>query len=323
MLESNAKIYIAGHSGLVGSAINRNLEKRGYTNIIRKNINELNLIDQRKVESFFFNEKPQYVIIAAARVGGILANNLYRAEFIYENIMITSNIIHAAYTNGVRKLIFLGSSCIYPKLAKQPLKEEYLLTGPLETTNEPYAIAKIAGLKLCENYFRQYGCNFFSVMPTNLYGPYDNFDLNTSHVIAALIRKFHEAKLNSSKNEVVVWGSGRPLREFLYVEDLADAIHFFLDKVNMSDLYEENISHINIGTGREISIDQLSKLIAEVIGFRGNIKYDRSKPDGTPRKVLDVSRLNNLGWRYQTSLKDGLEKTYQWYFNSIENTRIV
>ena len=244
-------------------------------------------------------EKPEVVIVAAAKVGGILANNTYRAEFIYDNLMIEANIIHNAYKAGVEKLIFLGSSCIYPKLAPQPLKEEYLLSDYLEFTNEPYAIAKIAGIKLCENYYRQYGCNFYSVMPTNMYGPNDNFDLNTSHVLPALIRKFHEAKEKNQK-EVVIWGTGKPLREFLFVEDLADAILFLFENVDAKDLYEKGISHLNIGTGKDITINELAELIAEIIGFKGKIIHDSSKPDGTPRKLLDVSRLNSLGWKYKT-----------------------
>ncbi len=320
MLDFNTRIYIAGHTGMVGSALKRDLERRGYKDIITRDISILNLIDQKEVESFFQMEKPDYVIIAAAKVGGILANNVYRAEFIYENIMIAANIIHAAYKQGSKKLLFLGSSCIYPRLANQPLKEEYLLTGPLENTNEPYAIAKIAGLKMCENYYKQYGCNFFSIMPTNLYGPFDNFDLETSHVLPALIRKFHEEKIKNSidknLNKVVVWGTGKPKREFLYVEDLADAIFFILQNVNASDLFDNKVSHINIGTGSDITIDQLAQLIAQVVDFRGNLEYDHTKPDGTPRKLLDVSRINGLGWKHKTSLRDGLEKTYRWFLNN-------
>ncbi len=308
------KIYVAGHRGMVGSAITRELEKKGYKNLLLKDLSQLNLIRQTDTEDFFKVEKPDIVILAAAKVGGILANNTYRAEFIYDNLMIESNIIHSAFKNGVEKLIFLGSSCIYPKLAPQPLKEEYLLSDYLEYTNEPYAIAKIAGIKLCENYYRQYGSNFLSAMPTNLYGPNDNFNLETSHVLPALIRKFHEAKLNGNeKSKVEIWGSGKPKREFLFVEDLAEAIVFLMEKINAKDLYDNGISQLNIGTGEDLSISELAKLISEVIGFKGKIVYDSSKPDGTPRKLMDVSRIKNLGWKYKTSLKEGIEKTYKWF----------
>lgn len=299
---------------MVGSAITCELEKRGYKNLLLKNYPGLNLIRQNEVEEFFETEKPEIVIVAAAKVGGILANNTYRAEFIYDNLMIEANIIHNAYEAGVEKLIFLGSSCIYPKLAPQPLKEEYLLSDYLEFTNEPYAIAKIAGIKLCENYYRQYGCNFYSVMPTNMYGPNDNFDLNTSHVLPAFIRKFHEAAEKNDK-EVVIWGTGKPLREFLYVEDLADAIIFLMENVNAEDLYKKGITHLNIGTGKDLTILELAKLIAEIIGFEGKIVHDSTKPDGTPRKLLDVSRINSLGWKYKTELKEGIVKTYNWFLN--------
>jgi len=309
------KIYIAGHNGMVGSAIKHDLEKRGYKNIITRDHNKLDLIRQHQVEDFFTNEKPEYVIIAAAKVGGILANNTYRAQFIYENIMIAANIIHAAYENGVEKLLFLGSSCVYPKFAPQPIKEEYLLTESLEFTNEPYAVAKIAAIKMCENYYRQYGRNFISVMPTNLYGPNDNFNLETSHVIPALIRKFHIAK-SKRHHSVSVWGSGKPYREFLYVEDLADAIHFMLENLSAKNIYNNGISHINIGTGEDLTIEELANLIAEVVGFNGKIEYDATKPDGTPRKLLDVNRLHNLGWRHLTSLKEGIEKTYKWFLTN-------
>ncbi|NWG27639.1 MAG: GDP-L-fucose synthase [Ignavibacteriaceae bacterium] len=312
----NKKIYVAGHTGMVGSAITNELKNRGYKNLILKNYPGLNLIRQNEVEEFFELEKPEVVIVAAAKVGGILANNTYRAEFIYDNLMIEANIIHNAYKAGVEKLIFLGSSCIYPKLAPQPLKEEYLLSDYLEFTNEPYAIAKIAGIKLCENYFRQYCSNFYSVMPTNMYGPNDNFDLNTSHVLPAFIRKFHEAKEKNEK-EVVIWGTGKPLREFLYVEDLADAIIFLMENVNAEDLYEKGITHLNIGTGKDISIDGLANMISEIIGYKGSINHDTSKPDGTPRKLLDVSRINSLGWKYKTELREGIERTYRWYLDRI------
>lgn len=308
----NNKIYLAGHAGMVGSAIHRQLVRKQYSNIITKNLSELDLTRQSDVEEFFQKERPGIVIVAAAKVGGILANDMFRAEFIYENLMIESNIIQAAFKYNVQKLIFLGSSCIYPKLAPQPLKEEYLLSGYLEYTNEPYAIAKIAGIKLCENYYRQYGCNYYSVMPTNLFGVNDNFNLNTSHVLPALIRKFHEAKVKSQP-EVVVWGSGTPKREFLYVDDLAEAIVFLLEKVNADDLYKSGISQINIGMGEDLTISELATIISEVIGYSGKIVYDASKPDGTPRKLLDVSRINNLGWKAKTDLKSGIKKTYEWY----------
>jgi GDP-L-fucose synthase len=312
MIQKNKKIYIAGHTGMVGSAIKRKFEREGYGNLIFRTAKELDLTRQQDVEEFFESQKPDYVIIAAAKVGGILANNTYRAEFIYDNIMIESNIIHAAYKNNVEKLLFLGSSCIYPKYAKQTMKEEYLLTDTLEYTNEPYAIAKIAGIKLCENYYKQYGCDYFSLMPTNLYGPNDNFDLETSHVLPALLRKFHEANQSNSRS-VTIWGTGKPKREFLYVEDLADSVHYLLNKVNASDLYENGISHINVGTGEDLSIEELAETIAEVVGYDGPIEFDTSKPDGTPRKLMDVSRLHDLGWKHSTSLKEGIEKTYQWY----------
>ena len=308
----NKKIYIAGHTGMVGSAITNDLQKKGYKNLILKNYPGLNLIRQDEVEKFFKAEKPDIVIVAAAKVGGILANNTFRADFIYDNLMIEANLIHNAYKAGVEKLIFLGSSCIYPKLAPQPLKEEYLLSDYLEFTNEPYAIAKIAGIKLCENYYRQYGSNFFSVMPTNMFGSNDNFDLNTSHVLPAFIRKFHEAKEKIEK-EVVIWGSGKPLREFLFVEDLADAILFLMENIEAKDLYENGISHLNIGTGKDLTINELAKMIAEIVGFKGNIVHDSTKPDGTPRKLLDVSRINSLGWKYKTELRDGIEKTYAFF----------
>ena len=308
----NKKIYIAGHTGMVGSAITSELKNNGYKNLILKNYPGLDLIRQDDVEEFFKVEEPEIVIVAAAKVGGIFANNTYRAEFIYDNLMIEANLIHNAYKNGVEKLIFLGSSCIYPKLAQQPLKEEYLLSDYLEFTNEPYAIAKIAGIKLCENYYRQYGSDFFSVMPTNMYGPNDNFNLETSHVLPAFIRKFHEA-VEKNEKEVVIWGTGKPLREFLFVEDLADAMVFLLENVDAGDLYEKGISHLNIGTGKDISIDGLAKLIAEIIGFNGKIVHDSTKPDGTPRKLLDVSRINSLGWKYNTELRDGIKKTYEHF----------
>ena len=311
------KIYLAGHTGMVGSAIKKGLEDNGYKNLLVKDFPDLNLMRQDETEKLFEEEKPEVVIIAAAKVGGILANNTLRAEFIYDNLMIEANVINAAYKNDVEKLIFLGSSCIYPKLAPQPLKEEYLLSDYLEITNEPYAIAKIAGIKMCENYYRQYGCNFYSVMPTNMYGPFDNFDLQTSHALPALIRKIYEAKKRNEKS-VVIWGTGKPKREFLYVEDFADAIIFMMENVEAKDLYEKGISHINIGSGKDLTINELAELIADVIGFKGKIAHDESKPDGTPRKLMDVSRINSLGWKYKTELKDGITKTYEWFLKNFE-----
>ena len=308
-MEKNSKIYVAGHRGLVGSAIVRNLQERGFTNIIGKTHKELDLTRQDKVEKFFEAEKPEYVFLAAAKVGGIQANNTTPAEFIYDNLMIETNIINSAYKNKVKKLLFLGSSCIYPKFAEQPIKEEYLLTGELEPTNEAYAIAKITGIELCKFYRRQYGCDFISAMPTNLYGINDNFDLETSHVLPALIRKFHEAKINNAE-EVVMWGTGKPLREFMYVDDLADAlVHLMLN-------YSAEI-HINMGTGKDLTIGELAEIVKEVVGFKGKIVNDLSKPDGTPRKLLDVSRLASTGWKYKTELKEGIEKVYKWYLENI------
>jgi GDP-L-fucose synthase len=307
-MDKNAKIYVAGHRGMVGSAIVRNLEQKGYVNIIGRTSKELDLIRQSDVENFFEEEKPEYVFLAAAKVGGIYANNKYPAEFIYNNLMIETNIIHSAYKYSVKKLLFLGSSCIYPKMAPQPIKEEYLLTGPLEPTNEAYAIAKISGIELCKFYRRQYGCDFISVMPTNLYGINDNFDLETSHVLPALLRKFHEAKINGDQ-EVVIWGTGKPRREFLYVDDLADAC------VHLIKNYSDE-GHINVGTGEDLEIIELANIIKEIVGFKGLIVNDLTKPDGTPRKLLDVSLLESTGWRYKTSLKDGIKKVYDWYLNN-------
>lgn len=312
MINKKTKIYVAGHTGMVGSAIVRKLHSEDYTNLILRTVNELDLINQYETIRFFENEKPEAVIIAAAKVGGILANNTLRAEFIYNNLMISANIIHAAYLYDVEKLIFLGSSCIYPKLSPQPIKEEYLLTDLLEFTNEPYAIAKIAGIKLCESYYRQYDSNFYSVMPTNLYGPNDNFDLNSSHVLPALIRKIHEAKIDKKKS-FEIWGTGKPKREFLFVDDLADAIFFLLNNINASDLYQNNLTHLNVGTGEDLSISELAQKIKSIIGFEGEITYDSTKPDGTPRKLLDVTRINKLGWSYKTSLDEGIQKTYNWF----------
>ena len=317
----NKKIYLAGHTGMVGSAILKELQNSGYKNLIFKDLSELDLRNQSEVEKYFVESKPEIVIIAAAKVGGILANNTYRAEFLYDNLMIEANLIHAAYLHNVEKVVFLGSSCIYPKLAPQPLKEEYLLSDYLEFTNEPYAIAKIAGIKLCESYYRQYGCNYISAMPTNLYGPNDNFNLETSHVLPALIRKFYEAKVER-KNSVTIWGTGKPLREFLYVEDLANAIVFMMENINAKDLYENSITHLNVGSGKDISIADLAKLISEITGFDGKIIYDSSKPDGTPRKLLDVTRINSLGWKYKTELSDGIKKTYEWFLNKNRELKI-
>lgn len=308
-METQAKIYIAGHRGMVGSAIHRALEARGYRNILTRRSSELDLRNQAEVEKFFREEKPDYVFLAAAKVGGIHANNVYRADFIYENLMIQNNVIHQSYVNGVKKLLFLGSSCIYPKLAPQPLREEYLLTGLLEYTNEPYAIAKIAGIKMCESYRIQYGCDFISVMPTNLYGPNDNYDLNNSHVLPALLRKFHEAKQEGRK-EVVVWGSGSPKREFLHADDLADACLYLMDHYSDAGL-------INIGTGEDLSIRELAEMIARITGFEGKIVWDSSKPDGTPRKLMDVSKLHRQGWHHKIELEEGIRMVYEPFRNSV------
>lgn len=311
----DSKIYLAGHDGMVGSAILRELDSKGYKNIITRSLSELDLRRQKNVEDFFISEKPDIVIIAAAKVGGIIANNTYRAEFLYDNIMIEANIIHAAHQNGVEKLLFLGSSCIYPKDAPQPLKEEYLLTDILEPTNEPYAIAKITGIKLCENYYRQYGDNFFSVMPTNLYGPHDNFNLKTSHVLPALIRKFHEAKSQNSPT-VTVWGTGKVYREFLYVQDMANACIELMISINAEDIYKQGISHINIGAGKDLTISALAHLVAEIVQYSGEIVYDISKPDGVYKKLLDVTRLHEFGWREKTSLREGIDKAYKWFLEN-------
>lgn len=321
MNAKNKKIYIAGSTGMVGSAVKRRLEKSGYTNLICAASKELNLIDQGAVERFFFRENPEIVILAAGKVGGIFANDTYRAEFIYNNLMIEANVIHASYRHRAGKLIFLGSSCIYPKLAAQPIKEEELLAGCLESTNEPYAIAKIAGIKLCENYYRQYGCNFYSVMPSNLYGAGDHFDLQHSHVIPALIRKFHEAKTRNSE-KVGIWGTGSPRREFLYVDDLAEAVVFLLENVSAEDIYKQKISQINIGTGEDVQIKDLAAIIKNIVGFEGNLEYDDTKPDGTPRKLLDVSRLNQLGWKHTTMLEEGLRKTYEWFLETHSTAKV-
>lgn len=305
-MELNSKIYVAGHRGMVGSAIVENLKNRGFNNIITRTSSELNLINQKEVADFFKEEKPEYVFLAAAKVGGIEANNTYRADFIYENILIQSNVIHQSYVNKVKKLMFLGSSCIYPKLAPQPLKESYLLTGLLEPTNEPYAIAKISGIKMCEAYKDQYNCNFISVMPTNLYGFNDNYDLKNSHVLPALLRKFHEAKVNNN-SEVTIWGTGTPLREFLHATDMSDACVFLMQNYNEKEF-------VNIGSGTEISISDLALLIKDIVKYEGNIVYDKTKPDGTPRKLMDVTKLNDLGWKHKISLREGIEGVYKEKF---------
>jgi len=301
---------------MVGSAIVRNLKGNGFNNLILRTHNELDLISQNEVLQFFNKEKPEVVFIAAATVGGIHANNTYRGQFLYENLMIQSNIIHAAHGNKVKKLMFLGSACIYPRNAPQPIKEEHLLTDKLEFTNEPYAIAKIAGIKLCENYYRQYGDNYISVMPNNLYGINDNFDLKNSHVLPALMRKLHEAKIHNSE-QVEVWGTGKPLREFLHVDDLGDACVFLMNNLDAKELYSNDISHINIGSGEEVSIKELALLIKDVVGFKGDLAFNTEYPDGMPRKLLDVSRLNNLGWKSEIRLNEGLKSVYGWYLKNI------
>lgn len=349
-MNKNSKIYVAGHRGLVGSAILKNLESKAYTNIITRTHKELDLLSQKAVEQFFEKEKPEYVILAAAKVGGIVANNTYRADFIYENLQIQNNVIHQSYVHKVKKLLFLGSTCIYPKEAPQPMSEDSLLTSPLEYTNEPYAIAKIAGIKMCESYNIQYGTNFISVMPTNLYGPNDNFDLETSHVLPALVRKIHLAKLLSeekynevikdlnvsnieeaityldkfgvNKNKVEIWGSGNPRREFLYSEDMADACIFLLENIDFKDTYTPNTkeiinTHINIGTSKDISIKELATLIKEIIGFKGELYFNIKKPDGTILKRTDVNKLISLGWKYKIELKEGVKKIYEWYNRNI------
>jgi len=302
-MDKQAKIYIAGHKGMVGSAIHRKLVKEGFTNFITRNSSELDLRNQQQVADFFAAEKPDYVFLAAAKVGGIIANNTYRAEFLYDNLQIQNNVIHNAYLNGVKKLMFLGSSCIYPKLAPQPLKEEYLLTGTLEETNEPYAIAKIAGIKMCDAYRAQYGCNYISCMPTNLYGYNDNYHPQNSHVLPAMIRRFHEAKENNAP-DVTIWGTGSPKREFLFADDLAEACYYLMQNYNEPGL-------VNIGTGEDLSIKELAELVKQIVGFAGEIKFDTSKPDGTPRKLMDVTKLTNAGWKYHTTLAEGIALAYQ------------
>jgi GDP-L-fucose synthase len=308
MMRKDAKIYVAGHRGLVGSAIMRQLEANGYQNLVYRTSKELDLRNHQQVNHFFEEGKPEYVFLAAAKVGGIVANNEYPADFIRDNLLIQTNVIDAAYRNGVEKLLFLGSTCIYPKLAPQPLKEDYLLTGELEPTNEPYAIAKIAGIKMCQSYNRQYGTQYISVMPTNLYGPEDNFDLHTSHVLPALIRKMHEAKENNAPS-VEIWGTGTPKREFLYSNDLADACIYLMNNYSDSEF-------VNIGVGEDISIKELAEKIKEVVGFQGELTFDTSKPDGTPRKLVDVTKLNSLGWKATTSLDQGLKQAYQWFLEN-------
>lgn len=306
-MEKEAKIYVAGHRGMVGSAIVRELQNKGYHNIVTKTSKELDLRSQDAVRSFYKTEKPQYVFVAAAKVGGIHANNIYRAEFLYDNLMIQNNLIHFAYESGVKKLLFLGSSCIYPKLAEQPLKEDHLLSGYLESTNEPYAIAKITGIKMCEAYRDQYGCNFISAMPTNLYGPNDYYHPENSHVLPALIRKFHEAKV-SSKEEVEVWGDGTPMREFLYADDLANALVYLMENYNEKQF-------VNVGYGSDVTIKELAETVAKVVGFDGGMKYDSSKPNGTPRKLMDSSRLFSTGWKPRTNLEEGIRLAYQDFLN--------
>lgn len=304
------KIYVAGHNGMVGSSIVRKLEREGFTNLVTRSSKELNLINQSDVLAFFEKEKPDYVFLAAAKVGGIQANNTYKGDFLYDNLMIQTNVIHASHVYPVKKLLFLGSSCIYPKFAQQPISEDSLLTGALEPTNEPYAIAKIAGIKLCDAYRDQHGCNFISAMPTNLYGPNDNYDLAGSHVLPAMIRKFHEAKENGGK-EVVVWGTGRPMREFLYVDDLAEACYFLMENYNEPGA-------INVGTGSDITIADLAHLVKKIVGFEGDIVFDTSKPDGTPKKQLDVSKINGLGWKATIELEDGIRQAYASFLNSVK-----
>lgn len=309
-MHTGAKIYVAGHKGMVGSAITRKLEAEGYANLVQRSSKELDLTNQAAVNDFFASEKPEFVFVAAAKVGGILANNTYRAEFLYDNLMIEANVLQASYKHGVEKLLFLGSSCIYPKLAPQPLKEEYLLSGFLEPTNEPYAIAKIAGIKMCEAYRDQYGCNFISAMPTNLYGPNDNYNLANSHVLPALIRKFYEAKLKKEQ-QVEIWGTGTPKREFMHVDDLAEASLFLMKEYNEKEF-------LNVGTGEDISIKDLALLVKRVTGYEGDIYFNSEKPDGTPRKLMDVSKINALGWKHRINLEKGIETTFAAYLQSLK-----
>ena len=347
-MEKDSKIYVAGHKGLVGSTILKNLKNKGYTNLITRTHSELDILIQDDVSEFFENEKPEYVVLAAAKVGGILANNKYRADFIYENLMVQNNVIHQCYLHNVKKLLFLGSTCIYPKNAPQPMKEDSLLTAPLEYTNEPYAIAKIAGIKMCESYNLQYGTNFISVMPTNLYGPNDNFDLETSHVLPALIRKIHLAKLLSeskyddvlkdlkvdsidkakkyllpfgvTETSVEIWGTGTPKREFLWSEEMGEACVFLMENCDFKDTFTDTQgeilnTHINIGTGKDISIKRLAEIIKDTVGYKGDLVFNHDKPDGTPRKLTDVSKINNMGWKYKIEIEEGVEKLYKWYLN--------
>lgn len=312
-MKKDAKIFVAGHRGLVGSSIMRELQRKGYTNIVTRTHEELDLLDPTAVKNFFATERPEYVFLAAARVGGIMANNTYPADFIRENLIVQTNVLHEAYRSGVKKLLFLGSSCIYPKLAPQPIKEEYLMTGPLEETNSAYAMAKIAGIEMCQAYHRQYGCNFISVMPTNLYGPNDNFSPERAHVLPALVRRFHEAKMSDAPT-VTVWGTGAPKREFLHVDDLGNACVFLMETY-------DDPSIINIGTGEDVTIKELAGLIATTVGYKGQIVWDTSKPDGTPQKKLDVSKLHSAGWRHSIALPEGLRSTYEWYRNHIQTAR--
>ncbi len=320
-MDKNANIFVAGHRGMVGSAIVRKLESEGFSNILTRNRKELDLLDQGSVIKFYESTKPDYIFIAAAKVGGIKANNTYRAQFIYENLQIQNNLIHFAYKSGVKKLLFLGSSCIYPRNASQPMKEEDLLSGKLEPTNEPYAVAKIAGIKMCESYYHQYDCQFFSLMPTNAYGPNDNYDLETSHALSALIRKIHEAKVSGTK-EVTVWGSGKALREFIHVDDIASATVFVMG-LDFSSLYELGSTLLNVGTGEEISIKELAELISGIVGFSGDLVFDQSMPDGMPRKVMDVIRIHQLDWRHKINLEDGLAMTYSSFVENISNESIA
>ena len=313
-MEKDSKIYIAGHRGMVGSAIHRKLQEKGFNNFVLRTSKELDLRNQQAVANFFQTEKPEYVFLAAAKVGGIIANNTYRADFLYENLAIQNNVIHSAYENKVTKLMFLGSSCIYPKLAPQPLKEDYLLSGFLEETNEPYAIAKIAGIKLCEAYRKQYDCDFISVMPTNLYGPNDNYDLQNSHVLPAMIRKFHEAKI-SDNQEVNLWGTGSPMREFLHADDLAEACVYLMENYSEPDF-------INVGTGKDVTIKELAETVKEIVGFEGNLHWDTTKPDGTPRKLMDVSRLHAQGWKHKIELKEGIALAYQDFLEHHDSLRL-
>ena len=317
-MEKSKKIYLAGHNGMVGSAILRKLKDLGYTNFVLRTHQELDLLNQNAVNNFFKIEKPDYVFLAAAKVGGINANNTFRGQFLYENLQIQNNVLHASHNSGVRKLLFLGSACIYPRNSLQPIKEEYLLTDYLEYTNEPYSIAKISGIKICENYYHQYGDDFISVMPNNLYGPNDNFNLETSHVLPALLRKFHEAK-EEDKRYVEIWGSGQPLREFLHVDDLASACVFLMENISAKILYNSGITHINAGSGEEISIKDLALLIKNIVSYKGDIKFNPSFPDGMPRKLLDITRISEMGWKPTIKLSDGIESVYDWFLNNYLN----